>query len=265
MLPVYEIRPTELSVIKNAYELKFPEHMHKYIEIMYVYRGKQAISVENTPYVIGEGCAAIIFPDTLHSYDGANNRDSEVLILMCAPKLFGSLFPDLNKLRLKNPVIDSSLIHEKLRAAFSMIDKNDSFEIRFSWTCVIMSYLMEIIKPEQNDTTPVSDITYKIIKYIEENFMTDITRASLAKQFNVSECYISKIFAKNFKMNLPSYLGLIRAEYAAGLIRTTDETFTAISQLAGFGSLRTFNRMFRLAYGITPNEYKNNIVKIKNK
>lgn len=262
MLPLYEIRPKDLTVIRNQYELNFPEHMHKYIEIMYVYKGAQTISYENTVYKIHEGNAAIIFPDTIHSYDGAGEQGSDVLIILCAPKLFGKLFPDLNKFRIKNPIIDSALIHDKLKTAFSMIDKNDDFEIKFSWTCVIMSYLMEIMKPEYGDKIPVSDITYKIIKYIEENFTEDITRESLAKQFNVSECYISKIFANNFKMNLRNYLGIIRAEYAASLIRTTDETFTSISQLSGFQSLRTFNRMFRSSYGISPSEYKNNINKM---
>lgn len=262
MLPLYEIRPTDLTVIRNKYELNFPEHMHKYIEIIYVHKGVQHIFSENKSYIVAEGCAAIIFPDTIHSYIGSKDENSEVLIILCAPKLFGSLFPDLNKFRISDPIIDSSLIHNKLKTAFEMIEKTDDFPVKFSWTCVIMSYLMEIMKPEQGERSPVSDITYKIIKYIEENFREDITRESLAKYFNVSECYISKIFTSHFNMNLRNYLGLIRAEYAANLIRTTDETFTAISQLAGFQSLRTFNRMFRSAYGISPSEYKNNINKL---
>lgn len=265
MLPMYEIRPTDLTVIRNKYELNFPEHMHKYIEIIYAYSGSQAIALGNSAYRINEGNAAIIFPDTLHSYGGSGDKNSDILIILCAPKLFGSLFPDLNKLRLSDPIIDRSLIHEKLKSAFYMIDKDDEFAVKFSLTCVIMSYLMEIIKPEQESAAPVSGITYKIINYIEENFTQTITRESLAKQFNVSECYISKIFSDKFKMNLRNYLGLIRAEYAASLIRTTDETFTSISQLAGFESLRTFNRMFRRAYGISPSEYKNNISKLRAK
>lgn len=265
MLPLYEIRPADLTVIRNKYELNFPEHMHKYIEIIYVHKGTQSIASEGKSYDITEGSSAIIFPDTIHSYTGSGKEGAEVLIILCAPKLFGSLFPDLNKFHLDNPLIDRALIHDKLKTAFCMIERTADFAVKFSWTCVIMSYLMEIITPEHSDRSPVSDITYKIIKYIEENFREDITRESLAKHFNVSECYISKIFANNFKMNLRNYLGLIRAEYAANLIRTTDETFTSISQLAGFGSLRTFNRMFRSAYGISPSEYNNNINKMMTK
>lgn len=261
VLPLYEIRPTDLTVIRNGYDLNFPLHIHKYVEIIYVYKGEQKFSTENKAYKINEGDAAIIFPDTIHSYDGSGNKGSDVLIILCAPKLFGTLFPDLNKLRIKNPVIDSTFIHDKLKTAFSMIDKDEDFTPKFTWTCVIMSYLMEIIKPVQADKIPVSDITYKIIQYIEEHFTENITRETLAKQFNVSECYISKIFANKLKTNLRNYLGLIRVEYASKLIRSTDETFVVISQLAGFESLRTFNRMFHSVYGISPREYKSNIIK----
>ncbi len=261
MLPLYEVRPKDLTIIRNGYDLNFPLHMHKYVEIIYAYKGVQAFSMDNKSYQINEGDAAVIFPDTIHSYDGLRNKNSDILIILCAPTLFGTLFPNLDKLHIKNPVINRSLIHDKLKTAFCMIDRNENFTANFSWTCVIMSYLMEIIQPVQADKMPVSDITYKIVHYIEEHFTEDITRQMLAKQFNVSECYISKIFSNKLKINLRNYLGLIRVEYASKLIRSTEETILTISQLAGFESLRTFNRMFHSVYGISPREYKNNIVK----
>ena len=262
MLPLYEIRKSDLTVKRNDYDLNFPEHMHKYIEIIYVFKGNQPLNIENTEYNLTEGNAAIIFPETIHSYGGSGTHDSDVGIIICAPKLFGALFPDLKNFRPENSIIRSENIREELRLAFNSIKPDDEFEIKFSWVCVIMSYLMKTLEFKQQSAEIVSDITYKIIKYIEEHFTEDITRESLARQFNVSECYISKIFTNKFKMNLRNYLGLLRAEYAANLIRTTNETFTVVSSLAGFQSLRTFNRMFRATYGIAPNEYKNNINKL---
>ena len=121
---------------------------------------------------------------------------------------------------------------------------------------------MNIIQFDAATDAPVDDIAYKIVKYIEENFTENITRETLSEQFNVSKFYISKIFTEKFNINLRNYLGLIRAEYAASLIRTSNETFTTISRLSGFESLRTFNRIFKTVYGMTPHEYKNNISKM---
>ncbi len=263
MLPIYEIRKTDLTVKHNNYELTFPEHIHKYIEIIYVFKGSQDVTIEGVSYKVTEGSAAVIFPETLHSYSGTDKKyTADTAIVMCAPKLFGKLFPDISDYRTESPVITADKINSGLETAFSAIVQDNDFTVRFSWTCVIISYILQIMKPIRREGSLGADITYRLVKYIEENFTQDITRASLARTFGISECYVSKIFAQKFKINLRGYLGLLRSEYAAGLIRTTDETFTAISQAAGFNSLRTFNRMFRIAYGTSPKDYRDNISRI---
>lgn len=259
MLPKYEIRKTDLTVKRNDYELLFPEHIHKYIEIAYVFKGRQKIKADNEEFTLNEGDCAVIFPDMVHSYPGSRQKGYDVLILMCDPKLFGALFPDIKGFTPESPFLSRKRINDKLRFAFNSLDPNAEFSVNFSWTCVIMSYLLEIIKPKKREKAPVEDMTYKIVKYIEENYTDDIDRKSLAKAFNVSECYISRIFSNNLHMNLRNYLGLLRTEYAASLIRTSNYSLTEIGQMSGFGSIRTFNRIFKAAYGIAPNEYRTNI------
>ncbi len=68
MLPAYEIRKSDLTVKHNNYELDFPEHMHKYIEIVYVYKGFQHLKIENQDFEVTEGFMTVIFPDTVHSF-----------------------------------------------------------------------------------------------------------------------------------------------------------------------------------------------------
>ena len=262
MLPIYEIRENDLTVKRNNYELSYPEHMHEYVEIIYVYKGVQHIRVENVDYEIAAGSLAAVFPETLHSFfvpENSDKKETEVLILMCAPRLFGGLFPNLRDFRADVPVADKSVIGDEFRTALNSIRPGEDFDVMFSWTCVIMSYALKALDLSRRASGPVSDLTYKIVKYIGSNFSEPITRRSLADHFGVSECYISSIFTTKFKMNLRTYLGLIRAEYAAGLIRSTDESFTSISQQAGFDTPRTFNRMFKAAYGQTPGEYRRNI------
>lgn len=111
---------------------------------------------------------------------------------------------------------------------------------------------------------PVEDLAQKIVQYITLNFKQDISLDTLAEEFNVSRYYISHIFSERIKINFRNYLALLRTEYAAGLIRTTDDSITNICSCAGFNSQRTFNRAFKQIYGITPREYKNNISEFYN-
>jgi len=266
MLPLYEIRNIDLTTKRNCFELTFPEHIHKYIEFIYVNKGSQRMMIDNVEYTATEGNGAIVFPNIIHSFPSDNNNKpngSDILIVMCDPKLFGSLYPNLANFKPENPIIDKNLINTELKTAFNAMYPTNRFELNFSWCCVIMSYILEILELKSQDAVPIEDITFKIINHIEKHFTEPITRASIAKDLNVSECYISKVFAQKIKLNLRNYLGHKRAEYAANLIRTTDETFTTISRISGFDSLRTFNRMFKMAYGKTPQEYKHSIGKTK--
>lgn len=263
MLPIYEIRKSDLSVKHNTYELSFPEHMHKYTEIVYVYEGVQHLKIEDISYELNKGDIAVIFPDTVHSFyksdESSDKKSSEVLILISEPKLFGGLFPQLTNFRPQEPIIHKEHINNELKCALECIQPNEDFEVMFSWTCVIISYIFKILSLKSHTPMPVKDITHKIIKYIEENYTEQITRETLAREFNVSEHYISRVFSEKIKMNMRSYLGVIRTEYAATLIRTSDETLTTISQMSGFDSQRTFNRVFKSVYKLSPKEYKNNI------
>ena len=92
MLPFYEIRKTELTVKHNTYEVKFPEHFHKYIELLYVYDGAQHIKIDNKNYCVNKGELAVIFPDIIHYYFTDKTKTADELLIMCDPKLLGSYF-----------------------------------------------------------------------------------------------------------------------------------------------------------------------------
>jgi len=259
MLPFYEIRQGNLTVKHNMREIHFPVHMHSYIEILYMFEGKQHIKIEGVSYTISEGEVVVIFPDTVHNFYKTTPSNASGLLIMCEPKLLASIMPNLCDLRPINPKISKKDTHANLVHALESIKPNDKFELKLAWTCVIMAYIMESLCLYQHERMPVQDMAHKIVKYIGENFKESITRKSLAKAFNVNEYYISRLFSERLKVNLRTYLGWIRADYATTLIRSSDDTLITISQAAGFDSIRTFNRVFGVMHGMSPKEYRNKI------
>ena len=113
MLPKYEIRKSDLTVKRNDYDLLFEEHIHKYIEIVYVLKGNQKITIDGEEYNLGAGCGAAIFPEIIHSYNGNRQKGSEVVIIICAPNLFGALFPNLNNFRPDSPLFCADEVDEQ--------------------------------------------------------------------------------------------------------------------------------------------------------
>ena len=67
------------------------------------------------------------------------------------------------------------------------------------------------------------------------------------------------MFAKTFHCNFSKYLNGVRLNYAVGALENTQDTITNICLECGFESQRTFNRVFKERYKITPREYRKKI------
>ena len=57
------------------------------------------------------------------------------------------------------------------------------------------------------------------------------------------------------------YLNETRLGYATQRLENTDDTITEICMDSGFESQRTFNRVFKERYKVTPSEYRKNQMK----
>lgn len=253
----YEFQPSDINIIINHREVKFRPHIHKQIEIIYVFELGQHINIAGKNYEIKEGEAAIIFPNTVHTYYRNEWRSTEQIFAIVSQELFHGLFPDLSRFSTDCPIITD--IEDSVKLAFKELSQCTDFAEKLAWSMVILTKLMKKIKLHQYNAVPVTNLTQKIVTYIAENFRSEITLESLAKEFSVSKFYISRIFSEKIKMSLPNYLSLMRAEYAAGLIRTTNDSITNIYINSGFTSQNTFNRAFKKIFNVTPREYKNNI------
>ena len=263
MLTFYEIRRHSFSVKNNLEEVNFGAHIHSDIEILYMREGEQHITVENETYTVREGEAAVIFPNVNHSYfrETKDSIPADAVLIICSEKIYRPFFSDLSNVIPENPIVSSENIPPDVKYAFGAVDKNANPDIRMAWIVIILSNLVPCLTLTHKKPFPVEDISYKISKYIEENFTEPITLETVASALSVSKSYVSRIFSEKIKMNFRKYIGALRAEYAAKLIRTTRDSLTVISENAGFESQSTFNRVFRDIYGITPREFRNNIEK----
>ena len=77
----------------------------------------------------------------------------------------------------------------------------------------------------------------------------------MAFDLGISKYVLSRMFAKTFHV-LSKYLNGVRLNYAVGALENTQDTITNICLECGFESQRTFNRVFKERYKITPREYR---------
>ncbi|MFD1735460.1 helix-turn-helix transcriptional regulator [Bacillus salitolerans] len=94
------------------------------------------------------------------------------------------------------------------------------------------------------------------IDFLHENFKLEIDLNDLANVSGVSKSHLFK-FLTGFTPH--QYLLMLRLNYAQKLLIETDLSVTTIAFKAGFGSLSTFERVFKKKYKITASSFRTSI------
>ncbi len=111
---------------------------------------------------------------------------------------------------------------------------------------------IKIQKIESSD-----DLSFRIISHIKENFTDpEMSVTSIAEKFHMNRNYLSKLFKEQQNINLHDFINEIRVQKAKSLLANTDMSLGEICDNTGFGSYRTFIRVFKQIEGVTAIEYK---------
>lgn len=130
---------------------------------------------------------------------------------------------------------------------------NDGAELKE----VFQSKILEICKltkiEEEND---IESVKIKIERYLDENYMIDISLENLADYLGHSFKYTSVLFKKVMGDNFKNYLSIYRIEKAKELMQENEGLrIKDLAELVGYNSSNTFIRIFRKYEGISPGKY----------
>ena len=96
----------------------------------------------------------------------------------------------------------------------------------------------------------------RIRSYVEENLAEDLSVESVARAFYISRTKLYRIASETFGMGLSDYVRSRRIERARRLLRTTDDSVSAVAQAVGIHDVNYFVRVFGREVGVTPLAYR---------
>lgn len=148
---------------------------------------------------------------------------------------------------------------------FPPILQSQHFQKSLSGVEEIIDTICYSIKAISESYTDESSETYQIYKkvlvYIRENYPNAMMNvSSIADNFDISIAYLSRIFKKYHTINISEYITSYRIDRAKELLLEGKMVGDVVSE-CGFGSLRTFLRVFKSVEGITPGQYKESALK----
>lgn len=99
----------------------------------------------------------------------------------------------------------------------------------------------------------------RIQRFVKANPEERISLREAARLSGISEAYFSSFFHQKVGVCFKDWRAHTQVQRAMRLMKTHNQTITAIGLDSGFGDLRTFERVFKRHTGLTPREYKKTV------
>ena len=136
--------------------------------------------------------------------------------------------------------------------------------INISYNVIKLFLKLEGICCKSGDKSKEGAKVYSRVKqiatYLEKNFTSDICGNDNEKEFFINFDYANRIFKKIMGSSIIKYRNRLRIDAAKMSMLVADKTFSEISEETGFRDERYFNRIFKKYEGITPGEYRTQIL-----
>lgn len=115
-------------------------------------------------------------------------------------------------------------------------------------------------KAHPTEVVPSASLYNRLIDYIESNITNPITLDDLSKTFYTSKSYISHIFKENQGISLHQYIIKRRLQLFRDTVLSSED-IKSTYQNCGFSDYSCLYKAFKKEYGISPNEYKTELIK----
>ncbi len=238
-----------------------PWHGNFEMEFVIVTKGTVIMQIQEVIYKLREGEGCYVMPFEPHSF--ATEKYSECHVLMFASDVIRQFFDFLASHTPDTKVfsVPSYLV--------SLIDRflpDDFNEVEITEAMACLSPICAEIKRQigfKENKNKYDDIFIEALSIINECYTSQITLDDIAKRIAIDPATLSRKFSQNAKIPLVNYINILRCDFAATQIRETDKTFTEIAYISGFGSIRSFNRVFQKHMNCTPSEFRKNPIETK--
>lgn len=233
------------------------------LALYFVLAGEVTFYVNGIAFVAGKEDLLLVNPNeafTCHSKEGATLGVVEFDLLT----LVGEDKAHRYFLFSKSTAVERSY-YDNVRTIMAKIIRNDTFHESFFTLASNIYELLSLLDAHFHDEASgieevgrYSDRMQSILDYINENYKNRISLKSLAEHEHLTPAYLSAFFKKNFSKGFYDYYNGVRLNYALSDLFNGNKTILKIAEDNGFEDPRSFVRVFREQFGVTPSEYRRN-------
>ncbi len=140
-------------------------------------------------------------------------------------------------------------------------DPRNQLDIENLMTSLVSLFYLDQVRFDNRsscriDTSRYNELTRTAMAYIEDNFQSHFSLASLGQALSYNANYVSSVFTKNTGVPVTSYLNLVRIRQAVIFFAYYNQDVFTTYESIGFTDPSYFSRTFKSFVGISPRTFK---------
>lgn len=113
--------------------------------------------------------------------------------------------------------------------------------------------------PEESENSQTALVMAHVRRYLEDNYMFDLSLDSVGEILHISPAYLSAQFKKYQKMNFLDCLTELRINAAKELLTDPFRSSAEVASMVGYEDASYFARAFKKRTGMTPTQYRRQV------
>lgn len=248
----YESKNRNISITRSN-NFSFAKHLHHEVEIRICVEGSFKVSCNGELRQLLPGDIMVAFPNDIHEY--FNGDAAKGFMLIFKPDISPVIKKLVTEHRYENYISMKELI-PLFESMYYEFTNNCSASVAYGYVHIIAGKIFKSLPYAQTPYAKESSLLTETLKYVSENYTSDITLKSVAKQIGVSHNHLSRIFSQQIPGGFCSYVNMHRVHHACELLKNTNSTVYEVLFDSGFTNERTFYRVFKVVTGQSPKEYR---------
>jgi beta-xylosidase/AraC-like DNA-binding protein len=243
--------------------------VNKGLKFIFVIDGELMVEIDSRYYVLKEQDVLVINRNQLFQAKG--NHTNKVLVLDISDSFMDRYYPDYRNSRFEvfsqEIEMGREIMLDKMRKLLVELmitysRKDESYQIEMQgYICDILLILIRRFKQRGTaiEKMDANDIRLtKMVDYLEKNYHQVITLEDMAQKFYLSTGYLSRYFKQKMGMGFNRFLMEIRLKHSVKDLVYTDDTISQIAMKNGFANSKSFSKLFKERYEVTPHIYREN-------
>jgi len=238
-------------------------HRHNFCEIMYVTGGVGEINIENEQYPIKTGDIVVYNTGVFHE-ERSFGENFTILFFavdnLQIPGLSEGCIVPMDAC----PVIEAGSYDDVLKSFLSVMvneltQKKAHYKAISTNIASMFCYYILRLYDVKVENPRHTEICNEAMRYIEDNYQSDISLDTIAGSIHLSKYHFVRIFKETLGISPMKCLLHVRLSAAKDLLGRTELSIRDIACAVGYENALTFSRVFKNSEDISPTEYRNNV------